>query len=208
VLPFRNLSGDASREYFADGLTDALIAELSQVGALRVISRTSVMRYKEGNRLAEARAAFLKVLELDPAAFVARQGLGLSLWQANRRAEALVQLKRAVQDSGGNLWALAWLGHAQAVTGDAAGAQETLRRIEQRPGYVSAFYRAVVAAGLGDREDALRSLQRCFDERSGWMLFLNVEPELSSLRADPRFLALLRRVGHDPERARPVPEAR
>jgi TolB-like protein/Tfp pilus assembly protein PilF/predicted Ser/Thr protein kinase len=46
VLPLENLSGDAKQDYFADGMTDALITELSQVRALRVISRTSVMQYK------------------------------------------------------------------------------------------------------------------------------------------------------------------
>src|SRR4029077_18626080 len=46
VLPLENLSGDASQEYFADGMTDHLIATLGQISALRVISRTSVMLYK------------------------------------------------------------------------------------------------------------------------------------------------------------------
>jgi eukaryotic-like serine/threonine-protein kinase len=46
VLPLENLSGDPSQEYFADGMTDALITELSQIKKLRVISRTSVMQYK------------------------------------------------------------------------------------------------------------------------------------------------------------------
>jgi adenylate cyclase len=46
VLPLANLSSDSSQEYFADGITEALITELSKIGSLRVVSRTSVMRYK------------------------------------------------------------------------------------------------------------------------------------------------------------------
>src|SRR5262249_43411921 len=46
VLPLENLSGDPSQEYFADGMTEALITELAQFSPLRVISRTSAMHYK------------------------------------------------------------------------------------------------------------------------------------------------------------------
>ncbi|TRZ88757.1 hypothetical protein D4R89_07435, partial [bacterium] len=47
VLPLENLSGDAEQEYFAGGITDALITELGQISTLRVISRTSVLKYKK-----------------------------------------------------------------------------------------------------------------------------------------------------------------
>src|SRR5215470_777616 len=47
VLPLENLSRDPDQQYFAEGMTDELITDLSQIKALRVISRTSVMRYKE-----------------------------------------------------------------------------------------------------------------------------------------------------------------
>jgi len=46
VLPLENLTGDPSQEYFADGMTDALITDLAQIGSVRVISRTSIARYK------------------------------------------------------------------------------------------------------------------------------------------------------------------
>ena len=46
VLPLENLSGDKEQEYFADGMTEALITDLGKISALRVISRTSVMQYK------------------------------------------------------------------------------------------------------------------------------------------------------------------
>ena len=64
VLPFRNLSADPEQEYFSDGVTEALIAELSRIQALRVISRTSVMRYKKTDKGLPQIAAELNVSAL------------------------------------------------------------------------------------------------------------------------------------------------
>jgi TolB-like protein/DNA-binding winged helix-turn-helix (wHTH) protein/Tfp pilus assembly protein PilF len=61
VLPLENLSGDASQNYFADGMTDELITDLAQISALRVISRTSVMVYKGARKPLPQIARELKV---------------------------------------------------------------------------------------------------------------------------------------------------
>jgi serine/threonine protein kinase/tetratricopeptide (TPR) repeat protein len=61
VLPLQNLSGDPSQDYFSDGMTDALITELSHIRKLRVISRTSVMQYKGTQRTLEDIARDLNV---------------------------------------------------------------------------------------------------------------------------------------------------
>ena len=50
MLPLANLSGDVQQDYFADGMTDLLITDLGQIGALRVISRPSVMQFKGTER--------------------------------------------------------------------------------------------------------------------------------------------------------------
>ncbi|MBY0435292.1 MAG: hypothetical protein K2U26_14380, partial [Cyclobacteriaceae bacterium] len=61
VLPFTNLSQDAAQEYFADGITENILVQLASLRQLRVISRTSVMRYKKTTKTAPEIAAELNV---------------------------------------------------------------------------------------------------------------------------------------------------
>jgi serine/threonine-protein kinase len=93
VLPFENRSGDPEQEFFADGMTDALIAGLAQIQALRVISRTSAMRFK-GTRMPLAEIAH----ELRVDAIV--EGSALT---AGGRVRITVQLVDAAADR--SLWA-------------------------------------------------------------------------------------------------------
>jgi serine/threonine-protein kinase len=93
VLPLENLSGDPEQEYFADGMTEALIADLARIGALRVISRTSAMRFKGVRR---------------PLPEIARE-LGVdavvegSVLRAGNRVRITAQLIEAATDK--HLWA-------------------------------------------------------------------------------------------------------
>lgn len=61
VLPLANLSGDPAQDYFADGMTDQLTTDLAKIGALRVISRTSAMRYRDARGPVQQIARELKV---------------------------------------------------------------------------------------------------------------------------------------------------
>ena len=92
VLPFLNLSGDPAQDYFADGMTEALIVELSTLGGFGVISRTSSMQYKDVNKPASAIAD-----ELGVDAVV--EG---SVLRDGNRMRVTVQLIGAHSDS--NLW--------------------------------------------------------------------------------------------------------
>jgi serine/threonine protein kinase/Tfp pilus assembly protein PilF len=93
VLPLRNLSGDPEQEYFADGMTEALITDLSKIGALRVISRTSVMRYKDTDKSLSEIAE-----ELDVDAVI--EG---SVLREGNRVGITAQLIEAATET--NLWA-------------------------------------------------------------------------------------------------------
>ena len=93
VLPLDNLSNDPGQEYFVDGMTEALIADLAKIGTLKVISRTSVMRYKDTRKSLPEIAR-----ELDVDAIL--EG---SVMQANDRVRITVQLIEAVSDR--HLWA-------------------------------------------------------------------------------------------------------
>ena len=59
------------------------------------------------------------------------------------------------------------------------------------------YYFALVHAGLGQRSEALRDLERAYEERSTVLAYLMIDPRLAPLRDDPRFHALARRLGKD-----------
>ena len=93
VLPMQNLSADAAQEYFADGMTDQLITELAKIGALRVTSRTSVMRYKGTNKALPEIARELKVDAIVEGSVI----------RSGQRLRVTAQLLRAPTDQ--HLWA-------------------------------------------------------------------------------------------------------
>ena len=178
VLPLDNLSGDPSQEFFADGMTDQLITDLAKVGSLRVISRTSIMRYK-GTRKALPEIA----RELNVDAIV--EG---SVIRSGQRVRVTAQLVQAPTDQ--HLWAETYdrdLGDILKLQGEVADAiagqvraqltptQQAL--IRRAPAVDPAAYDAYLKGRLYfvnefTKPDSIKKAQRYFEE---------------SIQKDPKF---------------------
>lgn len=136
----------------------------------------------------------LKALELDQKFGVTRWILGHAYEQKGMFNEAIKQFQETVNQSGDI--ALGCLGHVYAVAGEKDTALKIANDLEERSlsTYVSPYYCGLVYAGLGDNNLAFEWLERAFDQHSSPLMYLRVEPQLDSLRNDPRFDQLLNRL--------------
>ena len=108
------------------------------------------------------------------------------------------EIQEAIDEGGGpdpNF--MASLGHVRAAQGRLEDARRLLDGIrdESKKSYVSSYHAAVLYAGLADKDRAFESLNQAAQERSTLLVYLRKDPRLAVLRSDPRFQALLDRVG-------------
>jgi TolB-like protein/Flp pilus assembly protein TadD len=117
--------------------------------------------------------------------------------QMGRHEEAVAVLQRAVELSEGNSLALSGLGHALALSGKWDEARRILIDLKElsRQRYISAYNIAIIHAGLGEKDAALDWLVKAYHNRDVWLVWLKVNPRFDTLRAEPRFTDLLRRIG-------------
>src|SRR5215469_4759306 len=110
---------------------------------------------------------------------------------------AIAQAHKGVDLSGGAPEALSALGYTYAVSGNRVEALKTVKQLVRlsKRRYVSPYNIAVVYAGLGEKELAFDGLQKAVADRSIWLPNLKSERDLDSLRSDPRYSELLRRIG-------------
>ncbi len=142
---------------------------------------------------------FRKTLELDPNFPPAYQFLPAAYEQKGKYGEAIAEFQKAPPVKGGSEWSFsrAGLGHAYAVSGQKREAQAVLDELKQfsEQQYIPATSVALIYAGLGDKDQAFAWLDKAYEEHSFQMAWLKVEPRWDTLRSDPRFADLLRRVG-------------
>jgi len=115
-----------------------------------------------------------------------------SYMKVSRIPEAIALMENELKVQGSNRAITAVLAHAYALAGKSREAKELLKSLPENWGY---YQRTVVDLTLGDRNAALAHLNQAVDERSVWIEWLKVDPDLDPLRGDPRFAKIVARVG-------------
>lgn len=138
-----------------------------------------------------------KTFEIDPIYLQADYFLGWAYEQKGELAQAVAQYQKIVELIPHFPMGLAALGHAYAVWGKKDEARKMLEQLNERSShvYVSPYDVALVYIGLGEIDRAFELLEEAYEEKSVWLVRLNVDLRLDPLRSDPRFRDLARRVG-------------
>jgi TolB-like protein/Tfp pilus assembly protein PilF len=141
-----------------------------------------------------------KSLELDPTYAVALVNTGRALQQKGMYREAQAVFERLLAASPDNPALLAMAGYGDAISGQKSAAEKIIARLRHlsAQSYVPSVYTALVYTGLGDKDHAFEWLDKAYQERCEYLVYLPTEPIADPLRKDPRFDALLERVGLSP----------
>ncbi|HUI54057.1 MAG TPA: protein kinase [Bryobacteraceae bacterium] len=183
------------------GRFDQALDEMTRADQLTPLS--PVLTLALGNRLYYARqyAAAIdqcqKALTMDSSFVPAHVSLARAYQQKGMAPEAIAEFRRALDASQGDSNELAALGQAYAVSHQEAEARKILDQLKERSQqtYVQPMWIAVIHLGLGEKDQAFDWIEKAYEDRSAWLVYLKVDPLFDTVRADPRFVDLLRRVG-------------
>ena len=136
----------------------------------------------------EAIAHLQQALEIDPALEVAHYHLAHAYAFKKMYKEALAEAEKRKCGWG--------CGYIYAAAGKRETAREMIKEIERESAerYVDPVFTALIYAGLGEKEEALEWLEKGYRIHSGWMRYLKTSRALASLRSEPQFQDLLRRI--------------
>ncbi|MGO8795849.1 MAG: tetratricopeptide repeat protein [Candidatus Sulfotelmatobacter sp.] len=164
--------------------------------SLSINATSSLLRYFV-RQYDEALQQGLATVEMDPNFFASHFASGLALEQKGQLEKAILEFRASADLSGRWPLFLAAYGHACAAAGHREEALKVIAELRDTSvrKYVSSFAVAAVYAGSGDNLLTLDWLEKAYDERGTWMIFLNVHPYFDFLRAEPRFQNLLRKMG-------------
>ena len=145
----------------------------------------------------EAYATLQKALEFEPNFWITHLTLGKVLVQQRKYAEALAAFEKAKELSHGNSEAIASIGYVAALAGDVSKARAVVDKLKSLSNqqYIPPHNVAMVYHALGNGNQALSELGRACQERDVRLRLLKVDPRWDSFRFNPRFMAVLKRIG-------------
>jgi eukaryotic-like serine/threonine-protein kinase len=184
----------------AQGRTDEAIAEArraQEIDPLSLVAHISAGHpFYFSRQYDRAIEQVRKALELDPKFPNGHAKLARNLVQQGKYGDAIAEYKLVMNSMGRTSQNIGELGNAYAVSGDRAEALKLLDELKEMSAnrYVSPLDFAFIYTGLGDKEQALEYLEKAYQERTAWLMWIKVDPRLDPLRSDPRFADLLRRM--------------
>jgi eukaryotic-like serine/threonine-protein kinase len=178
---------------FPEALAEAKIAQSLDPLSVFANDNLAAMLYYAGES-DHAIEQCRKTLELDPRSHQAHRHLAEVYIQKQMYAEAESELKTAMEVAPANFEALAELGYVYGVSGMKNEARAVLERIESNRN-VSAYRLAIVYAGLGENDNALKSLKAAVNSRAPGIVHLKVAPFFSQIRSQGQFRKLLLDMG-------------
>lgn len=181
------------------GMHREAIVEIAQAKKLDPFSRIistlhGQFHYQAGRGFyREAEELLRYALVVDPKFWIAHVDLSKIWGMQGKYARAVAAAQRAYRYSHGNGEATSLEGWAHAMAGQKALARKKLQDLERegKRRYVPPVHKALILAGLGERNASLDEIERAFEERDVRLVFLLVEPRWNSLREIPRFQAAL-----------------
>jgi TolB-like protein/Flp pilus assembly protein TadD len=161
-----------------------------------VINADLGMNYHYARRYDEAIAQLRKTLEMDPGYYYAHVDLGQVFSAKGAFDEAIAEYQQA-RSLNDDPFVLGLLGHAYASSGNKTEALKILDQLKEvsRQRYVSTYSFAIVYLALGDKQEAVRWLEQCYQDRAGADIgWIRVDALVDPLRDDPRFEALAEKI--------------
>ncbi len=138
----------------------------------------------------------MRIIEMEPEFAATGHILGLGLEQLGKYDEAIECFQKTGDRAEMHQTTIASLAHAYARCGRAKDAEAILNEltVKSTKRYVAPYLFSVIHAGLGEREQAVEWLEKAFEAHDVWMIWANRDPRFDSLRTEPRFRDLLRRM--------------
>ena len=185
----------------AQGRFDRALEEMTRAYQLDTLSPVLNLalgyRFYYAHEYAQAIEQCQKVLAMDATFAPAHVYLGRAYEQKPAFPEAIAELRKALDISEGDTNELAALGQAYAVSHQEGEARKILDQLKERSQqtYVQPMWIAVIHLGLGEKDQAFDWMQKAYEDRSAWLVYLKVDPLFDPVRGDARFADLSRRVG-------------